>query len=186
MTNMSQTLLRDRLAVALMAAVMAAISPFAISVGPIPLSFGLLGVYFCASLLGGKRGTMAVGLYLLLGGIGAPVFTGFTGGLQKFVGPTGGYLLGYLLCAALAGWLISRFGDGRPAVWVVALLLGTALLYLFGTVWYLWSSGSTWPAAVSACILPFLPGDAAKILVTVAAGYPLKAVLRRRGYLGTS
>lgn len=167
---------------AVMAAVVAAIAPFSIHIGPIPLSFCSLGVYLCAVLLGGARGTAAVGIYLLLGAVGMPVFAGFVGGVQAFAGPTGGYLLGYLPCAAVIGFGVSRFGERRPAVWVLFLTLGTAVLYLCGTAWYVISTGTPVAAAIAACVLPFLPGDAAKIAVATAA-YPLKKLLKHKQYL---
>ena len=167
---------------ALMAAAVAAVAPFSIHIGAIPLSLCSLGVYLCAVLLGGVRGTAAVGIYLALGAIGVPVFAGFVGGVQAFAGPTGGYLIGYLPCAAVIGWGVSRFGDRRPAIWVLFLVLGTAVLYLCGTAWFVISTKTPIGAAVASCVLPFLPGDAVKIAVATAA-YPLKKILKHKQYL---
>ncbi len=165
-----------------MAAVLAVLSPLSIAVGPIPLSVGTLGIYLCAAFLGGKRGALAVALYLLMGSVGVPVFTGFTGGIHHLLGPTGGFLLGYLPCAWLSGWLISRLED-RPRVWVGAFALGTAVLYLCGTIWYMITVGGSVGAALTVCVLPFLPGDAVKIAVAVIGGLPLKKLLARHHYL---
>ncbi len=183
MIHTSQNRLRDLVSIALMAAVLAVISPLSVAVGPLPFSLGTLGIYLSAAILGAKRGTTAVGLYLLIGLIGVPVFAGFAGGVPHLIGPTGGFLMGYLPCTALSGLLISRFGDRRPAVWVGALLLGTLLLYLSGSVWYAATGGIEWIAALPVCVLPFLPGDAVKIAVAVAAGYPLKNLLSRHHLL---
>ena len=82
--------------IAIMAAVLCAVSPWAIPIGPIPISLATLAVYFIGIILGAKDGTVAVCVFLLLGAIGVPVFTGFEGGIQKLLGITGGYLFGYI------------------------------------------------------------------------------------------
>ena len=174
--------LRDLLTVALMTALLAVISPLAIAAGPIPLSLGTLAVYLTAGLLHGKRSALAVSLYLLLGLIGVPVFTGFSGGIHHLLGPTGGFLLGYLPCAWLSGWIIARWGD-KPLVWAGAFALGSLLLYLCGTAGYAGITRSPLSAAVPICVLPFLPGEAVKIAIAVIGGLPLKKLLIRHRYL---
>ena len=165
-----------------MAAVLAVIAPFSLQIGPIPLTLASLGVYFCAAPLGEKRGTLAVFVYLLLGAVGVPVFAGFSGGVQKFAGPTGGYLVGYLLCAFAAGYIIRRRAD-KPLFWVLGLVLGTAALYAFGTVWYMVGSKTPLGAALLSCVVPFLAGDTVKIAAAVAVGFPLRKTLSRHRYI---
>ena len=94
---------KDMTLVAVMAALICVAGPLTVAVGPIPLSLCSFAVYLAGAVLGVKRGALAVALYLLIGAIGVPVFSGFSGGLQKLVGVTGGYLAGYLICAALTG-----------------------------------------------------------------------------------
>jgi biotin transporter BioY len=86
-----------------MAALICIAGPLTIAIGPIPLSLASFAVYMAGAVLGSRRGTAAVALYLLIGIIGVPVFSGFTGGFQKLAGVTGGYLIGYLPCAFLTG-----------------------------------------------------------------------------------
>lgn len=174
--------LRALLAVALMTALLALFSPLAVTAGPVPLSLGSLAVYLAAALLHGKRSALAVFLYLLLGLIGVPVFTGFSGGIHHLLGPTGGFLLGYLPCALLSGWMIARLGD-KPLVWTGAFILGTLLLYLCGTGWYAMISRIPVTTAIPFCVFPFLPGDAIKIAFAVIGGLPLKKLLVRHRYL---
>ena len=93
--------------IALMAAVMCILGPIslAIPISPVPISLGTLAIYLASYLLGMKRGTISCLIYLLIGIVGLPVFTGFTGGIGKVMGPTGGYMIGYIflvLCTGLA------------------------------------------------------------------------------------
>lgn len=99
---------RELCEVALMTSLFCIAAPLTIPIGPIPLSLATLLVYLAGALLGRKKGTMAVGLYLLIGAAGLPVFSGFSGGIHKLAGVTGGYLIGYVVCAAMVGWAVER------------------------------------------------------------------------------
>ena len=94
---------KDMTLTAVMAALICIAGPLVIPAGPIPLSLATLAVYLAGAALGKKWGTIAAGLYLLIGIAGVPVFSGFSGGFQKLAGVTGGYLAGYLPCAFLSG-----------------------------------------------------------------------------------
>lgn len=152
--------LRRLLLTALFAAVLCVCGPLAIPMGTVPVTLCSFAVYLAAGLLGPRFGTAAVGLYLALGALGLPVFAGFTGGVQRLLGPTGGYLLGYLLCALLVGCLAHR-RRGWPVP--VGLAAGTLALYAVGGLWFLWQTGCGLKWAFLSCVLPFLPGDAVKI-----------------------
>ena len=157
---------KDMTLIAVMAALICVAGPLTIPVGPIPLSLATFAVYMAGSVLGRKKGTIAVGLYLLIGIIGVPVFSGFSGGFQKLAGVTGGYLVGYLPCAYLSG----VGAEKRDSIgwWFHPLMMvsGTVLLYLVGTVAFMLHTGNALGAALSLCVIPFLPGDAAKIAAT--------------------
>lgn len=159
--------------IGLFAAVLCVLSPWAVNIGPIPLTFATFGVYLIGAVLGGGYGTLAVFVYLLVGAAGVPVFSGFSGGLHKIVGVTGGYLLGYIPCVFVTGKLISVL---KNKVWwySAAMVMGTAVLYLFGTVWYIWQTGNSVLSALLLCVVPFLPGDIVKIMAASALGYELK------------
>lgn len=162
--------------IALMAAMVCALSPWALPVGVVPLSLSTLGVYVAVGLLGTRRGSAAVGVYLLLGALGVPVFSGFSGGLVHLVGPTGGYLLGYLPCALVVGVLMARFPRrGLVPLW---LAVGTLVLYAMGTLWYLWQTACPLWAALAACVLPFLVADAVKIAAATLVIWSLRGRLR--------
>ena len=146
--------------------------------GMVPLSLATLAVYLAAIVLDWKEAFLSQAVYLLLGAVGVPVFSGF-GTLSRLTGPTGGYLAGYAACALAAG-LILRAAGRRPLWCVLALAAGTAACYLLGTVWYVAVTGNPWGASLAACVLPFLPGDAVKIAAAVLAGTRIrKAVFRR-------
>ena len=159
---------------AVFAAFICIISPWTIPIGPVPISLGTAGVYLCAACLGSKRGSSAVAIYLLLGFAGLPVFTGFAGGIHRLFGPTGGYLVGYIPCAFVAGLLIDRIG--KLWTYPLGMVLGTAVLYFFGTAWFCLLSGTAIIPALAACVLPFLPGDAVKIACASVLGSKLRAV----------
>lgn len=166
---------RDMTMIAVAAALICIAGPLSIAVGPIPLSLASFAVYMAGAVLGPKKGTIAVAVYLLLGITGVPVFSGFTGGFQKLAGVTGGYLLGYLPCAFLTGWGADQARDKRD-VWrlVLMMIAGTAVLYLIGTVWFVLQAGKTLGAALAVCVVPFLPGDAMKIAAATLLTFPVR------------
>ena len=160
---------------AVFVAMLCAAAPLAVYVGPIPLTFGTLIIYMAGGVLGKKLASVAVAVYILLGAFGLPVFSGFSGGFGRLFGPTGGYLIGYIPLAYLSG----LFVDGDHAAvrrGALGMVLGTVVLYAFGTAWYMMQSSVSLVPALTACVLPFLPGDAAKIAVSAVCA----PVIRRR------
>ena len=171
--NTSDYHLKNMVYAALMAALTAAGAYIAIPIGPVPIVLQNLFVMLAGLLLGGRWGLISVGVYLLAGAVGLPVFAGGTGGVGKFVGPTGGYLLGFAAAAYLIG-LISEKGGGRVAIDVLAMIAGTAVIYAFGVSWLKAVTGMSLAKAVSVGMLPFLIGDALKI----AAAIPIARAIR--------
>ena len=186
---------------ALMSAVLCVLAPFTIPipVSPVPLSLATFVVYLAAVLLGAKRGAVSVLLYLLLGLVGLPVFSGFSGGAGVLLGPTGGYLVGYVLCAVIVGWLTERgkvrnwlykafsSEEGakcswKPVCWnVLAMALGTLACYGFGTAWFLviMKGAYTITQALLVCVAPYLLFDMIKIFAAAAVAVPIKKILWR-------
>ena len=125
-----------------------------------------------AALLGAKRSVFAVVAYILLGAIGAPVFAGFTGGIAKLLAPTGGYIVGFIPLACVVGVaadVTKNLTRGRWLFLIFSIVLGTFLCYALGTAWFALTEGASlgiW-AAVTICVLPYLPFDIAKIFLTV-------------------
>ena len=166
---------KDMTLTAVMAALVCIAGPLTVPAGPIPLSLATLAVYLAGAVLGKKRGTLAVALYLLIGIIGVPVFSGFSGGFQKLAGVTGGYLVGYLPCAFLSGLGAER-AEEESRIWILPakMAAGTAVLYTIGTAWFMIQSGNALGTALSLCVVPFLPGDAVKIAAAVMLTVPVR------------
>lgn len=172
--------MKDMTLTAVTAALICIAGPMTIAAGPIPLSLATFAVYLAGAILGKKYGTLAAALYLLIGLIGVPVFSGFSGGFQKLAGVTGGYLIGYLPCAFFAGLGAERAEKvGRKWMLPTMMLLGTAVLYLIGTAWFMAQTGNSLSAALGLCVLPFLPGDAAKILAVTLLAVPVRNAVKR-------
>ncbi len=137
-----------------------------VPLGEIPVTLQTFAVCLTACMLGWKLGTLAVLAYILLGMVGVPVFSGFTGGVSKLVTPTGGYIIGFLISAPIIGLLTEK---RREKLWVLIVgnLLGLLVCYLFGTVWFalfLESEVGFWTALIT-CVLPFVPLDIIKIFL---------------------
>ena len=175
--------------VALMSAVLCVISPFSIPVpmSPVPMNLALFGVHLTAVLLGAKNGAVSVMIYLLLGAVGVPVFSGFSGGIGVLLGPTGGYLFGYVPCVLLTGWLGRRAQKSRfSGKWQLLLqgssmAAGTVVCYILGTAWFLMIMQETYTLsqALLVCVVPYLLFDFMKILAAAAIAMPLQRIVRR-------
>lgn len=136
---------------------------------PVPVTGQTLAVFLTGFVLGPRLGPFAMLLYLLEGLAGFPVFAAGRAGLAHLLGPTGGYLLSYPLVAGLVGWLATRGWDRHPFWTGLAMVLGSALIYLFGLSWLaVWTSFSGHFAGLAMLLkmgmLPFLPGDLLKAI----------------------
>lgn len=166
---------------AVLTALLCILGPVTLPIGPVPLSLTTAVLMLMALLLGAGRACLCGGVYLLIGLAGLPVFSGFTGGMGALLGPTGGFLLGYLPLTALCGLACERT-DSR-GLQGMAFLAGTTLLYLAGTTWYAWQTGVSAVSAAAVCVLPFLPGDAVKIFAVLTGGNAIKARLKKTGLI---
>ena len=128
---------------------------------PIPITLQILGVFITASILGAKLGTVSIIIYILLGAVGLPVFSNFTGGFGILLSPTGGFIIGFIFTALTVG-IITSFKNSILTN-TLAMLLGLLLCYTFGTVWYCIYANVDFITAVLICVVPFLIGDAVKI-----------------------
>lgn len=164
----SRISLKDITITAFFTALISLFSQIAVYIGPIPINFGLLAAFLGAGLLGFRNSLSSVIAFIFLGAIGIPVFAGFSGGLGRLFGPTGGYILGYLPAVAVISILLYKLGKTSLTL-CVAMSAGLLITYLCGTVWYVLISDSadTVYSAVTACVLPFIPGDLLKIVTAV-------------------
>ena len=168
---------------ALMAAVMCILGPLSVPIGAIPISLTNLVVCLAAWMLGPQLGAASVAVYLMLGAVGLPVFSGYGGGLAKLLGPTGGYLIGFVAQAAIGGWVVER-SHGRPVWSSLGMIAGIAVSYAFGTAWFIVQMGCTLPYALGVCVLPFIPFDLVKVVLSSAVGSPIRARLLQAGLIG--
>lgn len=168
--------------IGVMTAVICVLAPFAIPIpfSPIPITLATLVLYITAFVLGPKLGTISCLIYLLLGAVGLPVFSGFSGGFAKIAGPTGGYMLGYLFLTLTVGFFVEHF-SGRPLFYALGLILGTALCYLFGTIWLGVQMNLSLMQALAAGVIPYLPGDLIKIIIVCLFGPKLRSAIQRLG-----
>ena len=153
-----------------------------IPISPVPVSLGMLAIYFVTSVLGMKLGTLSVLAYILLGLAGLPVFTAFPGGAGKLLGPTGGYIIGYIFMALICGFFVDKWGH-RLLPEILGMVLGTAVCYLFGTVWLGYQGSYTFFQALAAGVLPYIPVDAAKLAIALVVGRQVRARLLKAGLL---
>ena len=158
---MSTARLTQTIRAALLAAVWCLLAPISLPLGPVPVSLGTFCLYLTAGLLPPLYAAEAVGLYLLLGLCGLPVFSGFQSGPGALLGPTGGFLLAYLPAVLLASWLGRRWP--HKGAYPLALTAATLVLYGCGTLWYAYTAGVTVVNAALVCVLPFLTGDGVKL-----------------------
>lgn len=152
----------------LFSALLAVCAWIALPLGDVAVTLQTFGVFLCLGTLGGKRGTISVLVYLLLGAVGLPVFSGFRGGIGMLLGTTGGYLTGFLF-SALLYWFLTFLWRDNPNLRLAAMIIGLLICYIFGSVWYYFvyiSGGSAVSAGfiIIKCILPYLLPDTLKLL----------------------
>ena len=154
---------------ALMAALMCVLCPVSVPIGPIPISLSILVILVTVVVLGTWRALVSYTVYLLLGAVGMPVFSGFQGGFGKLAGPTGGYLAGFLLMILIGG-VIMEVCKRNLWLTMLGMALGVAVDYAVGTAWFMFQTESTLAHALEVCVYPFIPLDLAKIVIAVVFG----------------
>ncbi|MCP1102476.1 biotin transport system substrate-specific component [Aequitasia blattaphilus] len=156
--------------IALITAITCILAPISIAlpISPVPISLTtlvlLLGVY----VLGWKGSVISCCIYLLLGLVGLPVFSGFSGGFGKLAGPTGGYLIGYLFICIIAGYAVEK--KLNLVLIFISMVISTAILYTFGTLWLSHQLGITFLAGLPIGVLPYIPLDIIKIVIAMIIG----------------
>lgn len=158
-------------------ALMCVLSPLSIPLDPVSITLATLVIYIIGATFDYKIAVLPVVLYLLLGMAGLPVFSKFQGGIQVLFGPTGGYLFGYIPCVFLISLLISKFPN-KKWLYPIAMIIGTIVLYAFGTLWFVLYLKYDIYKALLVCVVPFLPGDTFKIAVACLIGIRLSPLAK--------
>lgn len=154
--------------IAVLTAVLCVVCPITVPLGLIPFSLSNF-VLFLALYLIGKRGSIiCCAVYIVMGALGLPVFSGFAGGLGHLLGPTGGYILGYIPMLFVSGVIFERFQNN--AMRVFGIIIGMLICYVVGTVHYCVILKVSLVSALAICVVPFLLGDLAKIVLVVSIG----------------
>lgn len=166
---------------AVMTAVTCVLAPLSIPIGPVPLSLTTLVIYLTLYLLGWRMAALSCLTYLLLGLAGMPVFSGFAGGLGKLLGPTGGYLIGFLPMAILAGVIVEK--SRSRILQLLGLVAGTAVCYALGTAWFCMEAETGLGEALGLCVFPFIPGDLIKMGIAMVLGPVIRGQLAKAGML---
>ena len=166
---------------ALMAVIIAVCSWISIPT-TVPFTLQTFGVFMAVGLLGGKKGTISVLVYILLGAVGVPVFAGFSGGVGVLFGTTGGYIVGFLLSGLVYWAMTAAFGEKLP-IMIVAMVLGLIVCYAFGTAWFMIVyAKNTAPiglmTALGWCVFPFIIPDCIKIALAVVLTKQLKKYVK--------
>lgn len=164
---MKQNKIKSICITGIFSAVICVMAPFSVTLSSlVPLSLATFAIYLTAGMLDVVNSVSAVAVYIMLGAVGLPVFSSFTGGIQKLFGVTGGYIIGYIPLALIVSLLL-KF-NRKKWMYPLSMVLGTAVLYLVGTVWFIFQTKATLASAAMSCIVPFLPGDAVKIAAASA------------------
>ena len=168
--------------VGLMTAVTCVLGPLSIPLpfSPVPISLTNLAIYFTIYVIGMKRGTLSYFIYLLIGFIGVPVFSAFTSGPGKLLGATGGYLIGFIFMALICGFFVDKWPT-KIYLHFIGMVIGTVVCYLFGTVWLAFQANMSFYAALAAGVIPFIPGDLAKIIIAMLVGPQISKRLTAAG-----
>ena len=154
---------------ALMASLLAVCAWISIPISPISFTLQTFGVLTALGVLGGKAGTLAILLYLAMGAVGLPVFSGFQGGAAVLAGPTGGFLWGFML-GALAYWAAEKLGR------LPAMVLCQLICYLCGTLWFSHWAGTTLTTALLTAVVPYLLPDAMKLWLAMLVSHRFQKI----------
>lgn len=177
--------IKELTVIALMAALLCVLGPMSLPIGPVPVSLTNLTLYFIIYLVGTKRTAIAYVIYMLIGLAGLPVFSGYAGGPQKLLGPTGGYIIGFLPMILVMGLVVERHEKNR-ILCILAMEAATWIPYLLGTAWLARTAGMTFGAAFGVGVLPFIILDLVKICAAAVLAPVILGRLRKSGVLPES
>ena len=167
---------KDLTLIAIATALTCALSPLSIPIGIVPIALTNLVLLLNTYVLGYRKALIACLLYIIIGAVGIPVFANFSGGIGILTGPTGGYIIGYILMVTqITVMRKARYDDliekyENRLIHIIAMIIGTALCYTLGTAWFCFVMNSSLSSALAICVIPFIPFDLIKILIVIIIG----------------
>lgn len=172
---------KDMALTALFSALMAVCAWITIPVPDIPFTLQLFAIFAAMFILGGKRAFISVIIYVLIGAVGVPVFSGFKGGLSSLLGPTGGYIIGFIFSVAVY-WLITARLPKKTAVQIISAVISLLVCYAFGTLWFVivyskYAGPVGFGAALLMCVVPYIIPDLCKIALAFAVSKLIKKAI---------
>ena len=180
----------DLVLISVSAALITICSWISIPLGPVPFTLQTLGILAVMLTIGGRRGTIAILVYLALGAVGVPVFAGFKGGIMSFIGPTGGFLIGFVF-GALVYWLLEKLFlkklmTSPVKTWIsgmLGFLVFEVVMYIVGVIWFMTVyAAQTGPVGLETvmtwCVIPFIIPDIVKMAVAVLIGERASKLIR--------
>ncbi|MFP3154487.1 biotin transporter BioY [Lachnospiraceae bacterium ZAX-1] len=175
---------KDIVLIGLIAAILCILAPISIPIpiSPVSITLGLFAVVMAGILLGKWQGLLCVAVYILIGMVGMPVFSNYSGGIQKIAGPSGGYLIGYLALVWIVGFFVEKF-PSKIYMYFVGAVIGTVLCYAIGTLWMKVLLNLTFVEALMMGVIPFIPLDMVKIILAVLSCYPVRKTLKKQNLL---
>lgn len=174
--NRPKTAVKDLVFTAMFAALIAVCSILSIPIGEVPITLQTFAVCLAAAMLGWKRGTLSVFIYVLLGAVGVPVFAGMSGGVGVLAGPTGGYIIGFIPCALLIGLAADKW-QRKALPLTLSMILGVLVCYAIGTIWFMIVTGMHLGESLMLCVVPFLIPDGVKIALAMILANRLSKVI---------
>lgn len=170
------TAVKDLVFTAMFTALIAVCSIISIPIGEVPITLQTFAICLAAAMLGWKRGTLSVLIYILLGAVGVPVFAGMSGGIGILAGPTGGYIIGFILTALAVGFAADKW-QRKALPLTIAMVIGVLLCYAVGTVWFMVVTKMHLGESLMLCVVPFLIPDAVKIALAMILSNRLSKVV---------
>lgn len=167
---------KDLTLIALGTALTCVLSPISVPIGIVPIALTNLVLLLNTYVLGYKKALIATILYIFIGAIGLPVFANFSGGFNIIIGPTGGYIIGYILMVLVSGLLIKR--SNNKLIHFLAMILGTITCYALGTAYFCYLMQTSLEYAMAICVIPFIPFDLLKIVIVMIIGPIIKKKIK--------
>lgn len=170
---------KDLVLTALFTALTAVLAQIQLPIGPVPFNLAVFGAFLAGMLLEPAWAAASMGVYMLLGAVGIPVFAGFMGGPAVLLGKTGGYVIGYIFIALATALAVKR--SVKLPVIGAAMLAGLLICYGFGTAWFMAVTGADLVSALGWCVLPFIVPDVCKGVLACVLGRLLAGRLAKAG-----